>query len=409
MKRHKIRLNVDHIIVKLVITLSFFLAFYTIGRIAEKTVFTEISYPLYSSGQAVIGNSITGRLTGKSKTAAYYDSILEFPQNCNLIQTKKEYDIRSDKDKSINQKINSDYPLFVGAYLYLYHNNFLMLKDDFTILRSSPDTYLNDGVLFNQKKQSEKKIKVILIKLPNGLYINNQKLLLKNGDSADTIKANSIIRFQETGITYCSINDRDIDVKDLSVTHSTAILSFGNKSISYDALYEKLNAGAKEKKEPSLDAVTIKDDLYQYFLGSRYEYPGTKTFYRSDDGYVMQTKDNRVMLTSAPLYFSGETKILMPSDYVLIQPKLFKMNKMPAMTELIYKKGVVYTSCGKTKDAFKDITLFDGQDTYLFFNKVQISWDKGKVSYRRAQALRSVRTAALNYTIMIRTKAGFIR
>lgn len=50
------------------------------------------------------------------------------------------------------------------------------------------------------------------------------------------------------------------------------------------------------------------------------------------------------------------------------------------MTQLTYHQGIVYTDYNKETDTLKDIVLFDGQDTYLFFDPIQIYWGKKKIS-----------------------------
>lgn len=383
MKKNRLwKLILEHTIVQFGTALIFYCIILAAAAFMSHSMNTDQSFMLSGSGQAVINSDITNYLNDKGKKSNYHTAIFEFPENCKLLRTKEYYQLRSLKDKTVRQKINPDYPIFMGegAYLYLYHTNFIFLMEDFSQIQADSGVYLNNGGIFNQNWKSADKSKVLLLKLPNGLYMNSCKLMLKYGTATDTISVNSILQFKENSVLCCSVAKGSLETKKIDIDDTMAVICLGKKEMSYSLFYDRLKTDVKAAEKEQKDTYSCTEGLYQYFLGNKYDYNGTKTFYRSKDGYFMDYLDSRSMLDSAPLYYKKGKKLLLPTDYVLIQPKLFLMNKMPAMSELTYKKGYVYAKSGDKLSTLSDSILFDGQDTYLFFNSIQISWKEEQLT-----------------------------
>jgi len=334
---------------------------------------------LNGDGYAVTGDNITKLLEETVTSINKKKEFIEFSEELKIYQKENEYRSIKVDHKKVKVPLNSDYPIMLnhGAYLYLYHSGFTLINDELQEVAVKTGTYLSRGMLFNQDRMREESSNIILLQLPNGYYMNTQEFHFQTVNTNETIEINSVIRWDVTGISYCSLSDPILKVHEISATDSMTMINCADKSFSYDAFYERLIGGFEED---TIDKCSISDDLYQYFLGYRYDYMGNKICYRSEDGYFMKTDENQFFLYEAPLYYTNEQKLLLPCDYVLIQPKLYKMSKMPAMTEITYEKDLVYTSYGKKTDTLRDFVLFDGAQTYIFFNDTDISWGDEMVS-----------------------------
>lgn len=376
MKKNRLRkLIFEHIVIMFGTAFIFFGIFIVVNRFIGTARDDTQSYLLSGKGQAIINDDITKYLNNKEKKANYHTAVFEFPEDCKLVR-KKDYDqIYSLKDKQVRQKINSDYPLIMGegAYLYLYTDDFIVVTKDFAQEPVSCGAYLNNGAIYNQSRQFSDQNEVLLLKLPNGLYINSSNITLKYKSSIETVNTHSILKFYEGEVICCNIEKNSFKFNKIEIDDPLAIICIGEIELSYQLFYQKLEEGNNTSNE-QMDSYSSSAALYQYFMGNRYDYTDTKTFYRNNDGYFMEYQDNRFMFDSAPLYYKNERKILLPCDYVLIQPKLFMMNKLPAMTVLQYKKGYVYVQSGDNLLTLSDFILFDGKDTYIFFNPTQINW-----------------------------------
>ena len=209
--------------------------------------------------------------------------------------------------------------------------------------------------------------------------MNSQKIDILNGDTIESIEINSIIQFGENQISYCKLHDNKLKLYKIEITDSMTKVELKDTELSYSAFYNHLvsdNAVDSQR----IDKVALNSDIYQYFVETRYEYLGDKNFYYTSQGYFMEHADERFLLESAPMYFAEGSKLLLPSDYVLVQPSKYQMNKLSAMTEVFYQDEIVYTTTGEEKRTYRDIVLFDGQDTYVFFNDTELSWEEESIT-----------------------------
>ncbi len=330
--------------------------------------------PLAGSGLAMVNNRITDLMTGVSTEEARNKAFFEFTENSKLAQEGNNYFLQIEKGR---QQINKEYPLLIdnGAFYYLYHSEFILITDSFEKIAATPYTYLSEGKVFNQQKHRDGDKNIILLGLPNGYYMNSQKIDILNGDSIESIEINSIIQFGENQISYCNLHDNKLKLYKIEMTDFMTKVELQDTELSYSAFYNHLvtdNAVASQR----IDKVTLSSDIYQYFIETRYEYLGDKNFYYTGQGYFMEHAAERFLLESAPMYFAEGSKLLLPSDYVLVQPSKYQMNKLSAMTEVFYQDEIVYATTGDEKRTFRDIVLFDGQDTYIFFNYTELSWEE---------------------------------
>lgn len=370
-----------------------------------------LTYLMDGEGYAVNREAMIHLMTGSDSEN---ELILEFPAGCGVYHFGDRYYIKN-KD-NINIMISKDFPIFLnhGAYLYLFHPEFSMITAAYTTIPGQEGRLINDGKVFNQEGKLELSEDILLLKLPNEYHITTKKLQIKTQDTIDTIDMNSVVLFQEDTISWCNLVTQPFKNKRLDLNDPMTMVEFGGNWYTYDVFLDKLQSNTEAKASHLLDEYEVEHDLYQYYMGNRYEYSGDKHFYRTKKGYYMEFNQSYLPLVSAPLYYTEEQKILIPCDYVLIQPKLFQMNKLPAMSEIIMEEistgeittegiategiateevkaekvltdeiltqekftneAVVYTFYGKKLNTFLDLILFDGMDTYVFFHESELTF-----------------------------------
>jgi len=328
---------------------------------------------IYGEGYAIVGDKLTQRIEDNSKENLKPETI-SFAAGSKVYRLRNEYFINS---KGRKKKINPEYPIFLndGAYIYLFNDRFELVSDAFSFVKPRENTYLSDGLLFNANSKREGNDRILLLKLPNGFYVNVQEFKIETGNTTQSIARYSILKLGDKGLTFSCCCEKKWVFGDIKIANDLAVVSCTDKRVAYDVLYEYLNRNGKGLPDTSRDEYSINEDLYQYFLGNRYVYSGSKMCYRVKNGYIMELNGEKFLLESSPMYFAKSRKILLPADYVMVQPKLFEMNKLPAMTEVSQDANAIYTSIDKKKRSYTDLFLFDGKGTYLFFNETEISWN----------------------------------
>ncbi|HKL80145.1 MAG TPA: hypothetical protein VJ888_06880 [Mobilitalea sp.] len=347
----------------------------------QESLISNLEGEGYSVAGEIIGELMSSEETQKL-VSSDISGLVKFPTGCGIHKTEEEFYIEASAKKEYSQLIDSVYPIFLnnGAYVYLYHNDFTLITEELSDLQGVENTYLNEGKIFDKEGNHEGQDLIVLLRLPNGLYLNMQELKLDVKGTMETIEANSIIRLSESGVDYCSLFKSKLILHKIAFKDRIVMLHYSGRMLTYDAFYDRLNSTGTIATFVPIDEYRVEQELYQFFLGNRYEYKGEKIFYRTRDGYFMECDEVRSFPGGAPLYFTGEQKVLLPYDYVLIQPKLFSMNRLPAMTEITYTEQAIYTRLGETLNTFANMILFDGNNTYLFFSPVELYWGEEQVS-----------------------------
>lgn len=347
-------------------------------RIAEDRV------SLARDGLAVTDTYITELMYTGTIGEQYQNILWEFTEGSDLYQKDGKYFIRSAENKKKNQKINSDYPLLMdnGAYFYLYHDQFSLITDEIKSLQAESGTYLSDGMVFNQEHVRTNTNPIVLLGLPNGLYINTTDLRIDTGNQLETIDSGSVIRFEKTEVSYCTIYVKKPKLMKITVDDITGITGFADDNMSYATMFSELTDQEEEHNQDTAteESYPLTEDVYQYFLGNRYDYPAGNKIYRSEEGFFMETAETRFLLPNTPLYSSSEDKMILPCDYAIIQPKLYLMNRLPVLSQLICGEEVVYAFWEDQQRTYQDIILFDGTDTYLFFDQVTLTWGENEIT-----------------------------
>jgi hypothetical protein len=235
-------------------------------------------------------------------------------------------------------------------------------------------------MIFNLENKREGDETVLFIRLPGGFYINAVDIMLESGNQAEAIPMNSVIRFSGGGAEWCVASGNSTDFHSAVVTNSMAMIRCGDIRLSYGYFLEKLESSETAGGDAGQETLQVEDELYQYFLGQRYDYKESKTFYKTSGGYLMETEGERFLVYRFPFYYANEKRLLIPCDYVLVQPKLSMMNRLPAMSAVWMDEMAIYTDTAGTMKTFSDMFLFDGSDHYIFFEDITITWGQESVN-----------------------------
>lgn len=354
----------------------------TYVRIPKQREEEERYITLNDIGQAVTDAYITTLFEQGSLESRYTTELFDFPEGSRIYQEGRKYFLRQPGKKSESVQINPDYPLFMdgGRYLYLYHEGFELVTEELERITSKKKSYISEGKVFNEDSLREGDYEILLLKLPNGLYINTRPLTIENGRQIESIDSYSVLQITQNTVSYCNPFVRRPQLQAIDLIDSMAMFGSGEMRVTYDGFYAALSETSNESPKVNLDKFTIEEDIFQYFLGVRYDYQGKKDIYQSNNQYFCEMGENRFFFPSAPLYYSEERYIILPCDYVLIQPDLFMMNRLPALTKITEEEGYTYISREDNIGTYRDIILFDGADTYLFFTDTELTWGENSVT-----------------------------
>ena len=124
-----------------------------------------------------------------------------------------------------------------------------------------------------------------------------------------------------------------------------------------------------------MDSLTINQTLYQVSADGNTKFEGSSKIVRSNNGSVLENKGKTYTLKSVPLYYSNESTILLPNVVSIVRPELYLTNRLENMSR-VYEKGGKYTvETSGGEASVSDFFIFDGKDTYVFFEPVTIKWN----------------------------------
>ena len=125
-----------------------------------------------------------------------------------------------------------------------------------------------------------------------------------------------------------------------------------------------------------IDVYHTNQEVFQYSSLGKTSYKGKSKITKSKDIGLIENNNELIKLNKTPLYFSEEDKIIIPSIYSIIQPSLALTNRIGVNTRVYTDDGKYYIDSDKSKIRLSDFFLFDGRDTYIFFENATISWDE---------------------------------
>ena len=154
------------------------------------------------------------------------------------------------------------------------------------------------------------------------------------------------------------------------------------KMVSYQALI--LVAGLFVTFVPyyfinSMDTLYITQELYQNTSEGRVTFSGVNKIAKSSRGCVLENNDRLYELKSVPLYYKNENSILVPNIVTIVQPDLYLTNRLENMTRIYEKDGQYHVNNNGDEVRVSDFFLFDGRDTYVFFEPITINWQNNSI------------------------------
>lgn len=333
-------------------------------------------YEFDSEGFVLAGDRLLAILSGEQDAQGWDEVKYCFPSNSSLILKEGFYYIEAE---DISIRLDKSYPLFIneGSYIYLYHNDFILVNEQLDTISGKMGSYISGTGLFNEEKIRDIKDIIIALQLPGELYIGLDEFKLEIFDKEGIIPRNSIILWKSDSISYINLYDENMTVNSVKITDPTAMISFSWQRISYQSFYERLNSQGEQAGR--IEKLLIAEELYQYYMANKYIYAGDKTFYRINNKYCMETDEGRYIISDEPLYVTAEKRIILPADYVLVQPRLYMMNRTTALSEITMDTNAVYIKGNGELNTFSELFLYNGEDTYIFFDYLEIYWGEKKL------------------------------
>lgn len=129
------------------------------------------------------------------------------------------------------------------------------------------------------------------------------------------------------------------------------------------------------------DNIVIKDDMYQYIYGQKYEFKGKTIISRKNDKVTFKNNRNKINLNSKPLYYEDKDKILLPETMAVVMPQdtiLKRLNKVSFVE--IQDSNSYRVKNSNIDTVLSDSFLFDGKNLYVFLDAVTLSYDGEEIT-----------------------------
>jgi len=120
-------------------------------------------------------------------------------------------------------------------------------------------------------------------------------------------------------------------------------------------------------------------DMYQYLSGTRYTYNGNLQISRQDDKTFLYNNGKKFSMDSDPIYYTKENKLILPKDMVLVSYDDGRVQKINHFNSISVKDHKYYVNVDGKDTEIRNSFLFDGADTYLFLDNLQLK--HGEVTY----------------------------
>jgi len=124
-----------------------------------------------------------------------------------------------------------------------------------------------------------------------------------------------------------------------------------------------------------IDSLTVNQTVYQCTAKEKVSYEGSSKVTKSGLGCVLKNKGELYKLADSPLYYTKEKKVLIPNVVSIVQPRLSLINRVANMSEVYGKDEKYYVRNEKGEVKVSDFFIFDGRDTYIFFENIRIAWN----------------------------------
>lgn len=118
--------------------------------------------------------------------------------------------------------------------------------------------------------------------------------------------------------------------------------------------------------------ITIKEDMYQYFSGIRFDYLEKTILAKDTERTLLKNNGTETPLDSTPLYYAKKDRLILPSPMTYMNPATNKLARMDYFTEIYSGGGLVHAQRGTNSFPIAGGFAFDGKDTYLFLEPMKV-------------------------------------
>ena len=138
-----------------------------------------------------------------------------------------------------------------------------------------------------------------------------------------------------------------------------------------------LPAGLAGSIVSGLDSVEVDTKIYQVVKSDFVYYDYPTTIRKQGSGCILTDKNGaEVTLAETPLYFGdgrSTSKILLPRTYAIIQPAISSTKRVDNLSLITYEDGAYNISSESGERDASDFFLYDGRDTYIFFEDTTLT------------------------------------
>lgn len=127
----------------------------------------------------------------------------------------------------------------------------------------------------------------------------------------------------------------------------------------------------------NINEVVIEDvSLYTYLGEEKVSISGSIRYDYANESAVIENNSNeKIIISSAPLYYSDEQKLILPKNMNYVNFFSAKQVRIPNFTKIYYSNTDYYFSLNEKTEKIYNSFLYDGDDLYLFFNDVVLEYD----------------------------------
>ncbi len=149
-----------------------------------------------------------------------------------------------------------------------------------------------------------------------------------------------------------------------------------------------------------LDNVKIDSRIYQIVQSEYVIYDHPATARKRNNGSVLVYDDAReVALADTPLYFGQDgtpDRIMMPKAYVIVEPSISSTKKVDTLSTIEAKGNGAYVVNSEDREReASNFFLYDGQDSYVFFDDITLSIGEKTVSISPYTYLKATYNGAI--------------
>ncbi len=121
----------------------------------------------------------------------------------------------------------------------------------------------------------------------------------------------------------------------------------------------------------NLDKIKINSRIYLYSFNEKIEFNNAKIKYYNGKS-SLNSKDKTLELTSEPIYYKKGKTLLLPKDMSIVNYETGQIKKINHFSKIVQKKGDIYLDYYGDERILNKSFLYDGEDTYVFLEKINI-------------------------------------